>query len=142
MIVLTIFPLLIISVIIYNVMVFTNPVLDAGAQGIEALNIEMARIHMPSNAVWVISYGDLFLVFSLILLFIEFLRSTNSGRIAIVNHSLSMLVFLICLLEFLLISEFATSIFFFLCVMTFLDVMGGFIITLATARRDVVVDRG
>ena len=139
--ILGVFPLLIISVIIYNVIVFSNHILEIGTEGIATLNAEFIRLNMPSGVVWIISYGDLFMAFSLALLFIEFLRSTNTGKIAVINHSFSMLVFIVCLLEFLLIPEFATSIFFFLCVMTFLDVMGGFVITLATARRDIVVGK-
>jgi len=39
---------------------------------------------------------------SLVVLFIELVKSTASRRMAIVNHSLSMLLFVVCLLELLL----------------------------------------
>ena len=70
-------------------------------------------------------------------LFIELLKSTTSRRTAIVNHALSMLLFVACLVEFLLAPAFATSTFFLLTVMVLLDVLAGFIVTIVSARRDV-----
>jgi hypothetical protein len=70
-------------------------------------------------------------------LFVELLKSTTSRKIAIINHSLSMVLFIACLVEFLLFPAFGTSIFFLLTVMVLLDVLAGFIVTIVSARRDV-----
>jgi hypothetical protein len=72
-----------------------------------------------------------------VVLFVELLKSTTSRRIAIVNHALSMVLFIICLVEFLLAPACATSVFFLLSVMVLLDVLAGFIVTIVAARRDV-----
>ncbi|MEC8456342.1 MAG: hypothetical protein VXZ43_05480, partial [Pseudomonadota bacterium] len=72
----------------------------------------------------------------LILLFFELVKSTSSQRVAIVNHALSMVLFIIVLVEFLLIRGFATSTFFLIVVMILLDVLAGFIVTIIASRKD------
>ena len=68
----------------------------------------------------------------------------NSGarKIAIINHSLSMILFIVCLVEFLLFRGFATSVFFLITVMVLLDVLAGFIVTIISARRDIDLGGG
>ena len=92
---------------------------------------------MPCQAQWPVSLGDLLLAASLVVLFIELLKSTTSRSAAIINHSLSMVLFIGCLVEFLLLPAFATSTFFLLTLMVLLDVLAGFIVTIVAARRDV-----
>ena len=48
-----------------------------------------------------------------------------------------MATFLICLLLFLLVGVFGTSVFFLLTLMTLIDVVAGFSITAIAARRDL-----
>jgi len=43
---------------------------------------------------------------------------------------------IVSLIEFLLFKSFATSVFFFLMMMTLLDVLAGFMVTIVSARRD------
>jgi hypothetical protein len=74
---------------------------------------------------------------SLVILFIELLKSTTSRKIAIINHSLSMVLFIVCLVEFLLFPAFATSAFFLVTSMVLLDVLAGFIVTIVSSRRDI-----
>ena len=50
-----------------------------------------------------------------------------------------MLVFIICLVEFLLLANFQTSVFFILTVMCLLDVLAGVVVTIVSARRDFSV---
>jgi hypothetical protein len=129
-------PLLAIPVIIYNLIAFTQD--PAGAQG--ALTNPLFSIHMPTQASWAISLGDLLLGASLVVLFVELLKSTTSGKTAIINHSLSMILFVVCLIEFLLLPAFATSTFFLITLMVVLDVLAGFIVTIVSARRDIDFD--
>ena len=44
------------------------------------------------------------------------------------------------LVEFLLVQQAATSTFFLLLVISFVDVIGGFIVTLRTAQRDITIE--
>ena len=131
------FPLLALPVLVYNLIVLTF----AGGFATNAAQYRLAEqlftIHMTSKADWVVSLGDLLLAVSLVVLFIELLKSTTSRNVAIVNHSLSLLLFILCLVEFLLFPAFATSTFFLITVMVVLDVLAGFIVTIVAARRDV-----
>lgn len=135
------FPLLALPVLIYNVMALTaaGGVHDPGVQAQAAA--VLFHVPMTSNTRWPVSFADLLVFVSLVILFIELLKSTTSRQIAIVNHSLSMVLFIGCLVEFLLFPAFATSGFFILTVMVLLDVLAGFIVTIASARRDIDIAR-
>ena len=134
-------PLLVIPVVLYNIVVLSG-LGDSGMAGglaaaDEALRQSLFSIPMASGASWNIGIGDLIVFFSLILLFFELLKSTSSQKVAIVNHALSMILFVVCLVEFLLIRGFATSTFFLITTMVMLDVLAGFIVTIIAARKDL-----
>lgn len=129
-------PLLAIPVIIYNLIAFTQD--SAAAQA--ALTNPLFSIRMPTQTSWAISLGDLLLAAALVVLFVELLKSTTSGKTAIINHSLSMILFIVCLVQFLLLPAFATSTFFLITLMVVLDVLAGFIVTIVSARRDIDFD--
>ena len=131
------FPLLALPVIVYNLIVLT---LSGGVGALDAqsrFGEQLFTISMASGAPWPVSLSDLMLAGSLVVLFIELLKSTTSRSIAIVNHALSLILFIVCLIEFLLLPAFATSTFFLLTVMVLLDVLAGFIVTIVAARRDI-----
>ncbi|MBU1345506.1 MAG: hypothetical protein KKA16_00980 [Alphaproteobacteria bacterium] len=130
-------PLLVIPVILYNIVVLTGIGGGGVAAADEALRQSMFSIPMTSGASWNVGIGDLILFLSLILLFFELLKSTSSQKVAIVNHALSMILFVICLVEFLLVRGFATSTFFLIVTMVMLDVLAGFIVTIISARKDL-----
>ena len=131
------FPLLALPVLLYNVVLLTMrgglSSMDAATQFAQPL----FTIHMTSGGAWPVSLGDLFLAAALVVLFIELLKSTNSRNIAIINHSLSMILFVACLVEFLLLKGFSTSVFFLITLMVLLDVLAGFIVTIVASRRDI-----
>ena len=130
-------PLLVVPVVIYNLVILLGGgAPDAVLGPASVLSEVLFRVPMTSGAVWTISVGDLILFLSLILLFVELLKSTSSQRVAIVNHALSMVLFVVCLVEFLLLPEFAGSVFFLILTMVLLDVLAGFIVTIIASRRD------
>lgn len=131
------FPLLALPVIVYNLLALT---MEGGLKSMTAqadLGRQMFSIHMASGSAWPVGLGDLILAGSLVVLFVELLKSTTSQRVAIINHTLSMVLFIICLIEFLLFPSFATSTFFLLMLMVLLDFLAGFIVTVVSARRDI-----
>lgn len=91
---------------------------------------------------WVLTKGDALLLLSIAVLFMEILKSTSTGTATIMNHALSMIVFIVCLMLFLLHPNFATSVFFILTVMALLDVLAGVVVTIVSARRDFGVSEG
>jgi len=130
-------PLLVVPVVIYNLVILLGgSAPDAALGPASVLSEVLFRVPMTSGAVWTISVGDLILFLSLILLFVELLKSTSSQRVAIVNHALSMVLFVVCLVEFLLLPGFAGSVFFLILTMVLLDVLAGFIVTIIASRRD------
>jgi hypothetical protein len=135
------FPLLLIVVVIYAVIAFAGDMIfGGGEEAFQMLNFVEGRflgIDMPSNIEWILSRGDVFLLVGLALLFMEVIASTRSDKRTIINHGLSMGVFVGALLAFVLNENFATSTFFFLMVLTLIDVVAGFIITIRVARRDI-----
>ena len=131
-------PLLVIPVVIYAIIIGFG-VLGSGqiAAAEQALRDPLFTVPMVSGSGWSVGTGDLILFLSLILLFFELLKSTSSQKVAIVNHALSMILFVVCLVEFLLIRGFATSTFFLIVTMVMLDVLAGFIVTIIAARKDL-----
>ncbi|MCC8991373.1 MAG: hypothetical protein LM514_02005 [Streptococcus sp.] len=81
--------------------------------------------------------GDLLVVISLFLLCVEIYRATSSSSAAILNHVLSLLVFIVALIELLVMPQMATMTFFLILLMTLIDVITGFTVTISSARRDL-----
>lgn len=141
-----IFPLLVIPVILYNLMALMvgsgAPPVDASGQAIATsqmaslLNERFVGLPMISGVEWELTKGDAIVLLAVIFLFLEILKSTSTGTATIVNHGISLLLFILCLVQFLLMPNFATSTFFILMSMTLLDVLAGVIVTIVSARRD------
>jgi Flp pilus assembly protein TadB len=96
-------------------------------------------VAMPSGGSWQISLGDMMLAFSLFVLFFEILKSTRTGGNSVADHALSMIVFVACLIVFLVWPPAATSLFFLIMLTTLVDVIAGFSVTIRSARRDYSV---
>ena len=131
------FPLLALPVLLYNLVLLTMRGGLSSTDAATQFGSPLFTIHMTSGGAWPVSLGDLLLAAALIVLFIELLKSTNSRNIAIINHSLSMILFVACLVEFLLLKGFSTSVFFLITLMVLLDVLAGFIVTIVASRRDI-----
>jgi hypothetical protein len=132
-------PLMIIPVVLYNIVALLSMVSgNDPTSAVNGINQIWFSIDMPTKAtVWNISIGDTILLAGLFCLFFELIKSTQSDQTAIINHSLSLIVFIACLIEFMLLHPFATSVFFLLSMMALMDVVAGFIVTIQSARRDV-----
>ncbi len=77
------FPLLAISLIVYAVLTLTGAIGSAAGPWYDMLFIELP---MVSGDQWKVSWGDLFLLASMGLLFVELLRSTKTGSESIMNQ--------------------------------------------------------
>lgn len=128
-------PLMIVPFVLYNLAMLGV----FGAGGIAALQNEVMSLSMLSGAIWTLSVGDVFILVALVVLFIEILKATRSGSGSLLNHMLSMLVFIAFLVEFLLVRNAATQNFFILMTVTFIDVVGGFAVSIRSAGRDVSI---
>ena len=126
------FPLLIIPFAIYNMIAFLLP----GIGWTE----KMLSIHMMLGADWTLTPGELLVGCSIIILFFEMLKATRLSTRTIIDHGLSTVIFIGMMVEFLLVKQAATGTFFLLLVISFVDVVGGFTITIGTAQRDVTIE--
>ncbi|MBP2562677.1 hypothetical protein J2857_005470 [Neorhizobium galegae] len=128
-------PLMIIPFILYNLSMLGI----LGGGGVASLGNVISSLQMLSGAVWTMTLGDVIIVVSLVFLFVEILKASRNGRGSLINHMLSMLVFIAYLVEFLLVRDAATQIFFILMTITFVDVIGGFAVAIRSAGRDVSI---
>jgi hypothetical protein len=129
------FPLMILPFILYNAAMIGA----MGAGGIAGLDHDIISLSMLSGAVWTMGLGDLFIIVALAVLFVEILKATRNGSGSLLNHMLSMLVFIAFLVEFLLVRDAATQIFFILMTIAFIDVVLGFAVSIRSAGRDVSI---
>ena len=100
------FPLLVIPFAIYNMIAFLTP----GVNWTDAVT----TVNLTSGAVWSVTAEDMLVGLAIMLLPLEVLKATKIGVRSIVDHVLSMVVFIAMLIEFLLIKQAGTSTFFLL----------------------------
>ena len=132
---LRLFPLLIIPIIIYNLFALGGGTI--AHHDVQALLTSTTSITMFSGDAWKISFGDFLLLLSLALLFVEVVKATHTTSTELINHGLSMLVFVVALIEFITLKGFATSTFFFIMLMTLFDVVAGYTISIVAAEHDL-----
>lgn len=122
-------PLTIIPFILYNLLMILGVDLGASLVG--------DGVTMMSGGVWKLTWGDLLLLVGIVVLFIEIVKATYTGTASMIDHGLSMIVFIAFLVEFLLVSQAATSVFFLLMMTAMIDVIAGFTIGIRVAKRDI-----
>lgn len=128
-------PLLIVPFALYN-LAMTGLF---GNGGVDVLESQVMSLTMLSGAVWTMNLGDLFILVALVLLFVEIVKATRLGSRAILDHMLSLVLFVVFLVEFLLVRSAATQIFFILMTISFIDVIAGFTVSIRTASRDLSI---
>ena len=134
-----IFPTLLVVLIVYNVLAVAHGF--AGNEAMQAFLQQHSTFHMFSGDAWDFSLGDVVLSIGFVCLFVEVLKATRTTRRALVNHGLSVLVFVVALIEFIVVKGFSTSVFFFVVVMTAFDVVAGYTISIVAAEHDLGVGR-
>src|SRR5262249_25147391 len=111
-------PLLIFPFAIYNIFVFLMPGF--------AWNTEIWHFRVMSGGEGGITAGDAMIAGSVLILLIEVLHTSPMSRRTIIDHLLSMILFVGMAVEFLMVKEVASTTFFLLLVISFVDVAGGF----------------
>lgn len=140
-------PWILVSVIVYNIIVFifgpeqADATLGAFDPSV-VFNEVLFQVPMISGALWSFTVGNMLIIFTLGLLFMEILKATRTDGNSLVDHGLSTMVFVICIIEFLTVKEAATSVFFIIMFISLIDVIAGFSVTIRAARRDLNVGAG
>lgn len=111
------FPLLLIPLAIYNIIVFLMPGVSLGDP--------LFRVMLVSGAQWPVTLGEILLAIGVLLLLLEVVRGARSGTKYLTDHLLSLVVFGAAVAEFLLWPKFASSTFFLLALMALADFIAG-----------------
>jgi len=135
------FPLMIIPLLIYNLFALGGGLIGHyDIQDLLTVNHPLA-IKMFSGDYWKFSLGDFFILASLMLLFLEVVKATRTTSREIVNHGLTMLIFVAALIEFITLKGFATSPFFLVMMMILFDVIAGYTVSIVAAEHDLGLGR-
>ena len=137
-------PLILFVFIFYNVVVL----IGGGNSGDSETGIALATDKLLRDVLfsfklgaetWNFSWGDLIILMLFFTLFAELLKATYTSSTSLLDHGLSMLVFVVCLIEFLMVPQAYTSVFFFIVIATLIDVVAGYTIGIRVARRDLAI---
>jgi hypothetical protein len=125
------FPLLIIPFVLYNMIAFLL--------GLD-LNTTVFTVSLLSGKSMPISAGDILVLIGVFLLYIEILKAARLSAKAIIDHMLSLALFVGMMAEFITVQRAATSTFLILLALSFVDVIGGLTIPNRTARRAIEIE--
>ena len=123
-------PVTIIPFLLYFIFVMSGIDLNGSLSGVDGWR-------MMSGGAWKLTWGDVILMVTMVTLFIEILKATYTSTASLVDHGLSMVLFIIALVCFLMVPQAATSVFFLLLVALVIDVIAGFTIGIRVAKRDI-----
>ncbi len=125
------FPLLIIPFALYNMIAFLLNM---------QFHDDVFTIPMLSGERMAVSTGDVLVLLGVLLLYVEIVKATRFSNKAIMDHVLSLVLFMVMAIEFITVRKAATSTFMIITALSFVDVIGGFSITIRTAQRDVNIE--
>ena len=125
------FPLLLVPFALYNMVAFLLNM---------ELSTRMFSIPLLSGARMEVNAGDILVLVAVLLLYVEILKATRMSSKAIMDHVLSMILFMGMFVEFIVVQKAATSTFLILLALSFVDVIGGFTVTIRAAQRQIEVE--
>ena len=123
------FPLLLIPLAIYNIIVFLMPDLS--------FTDPLVKLTLMSGAEWTVTLSDVLLALAILLLLAEVIKGARPGAKFLTDHLLSLIVFGAAAAEFVLWPKFGTSTYFLLTALSLVDFLSG--LALRTRRRAVAV---
>ena len=119
------FPLLLIPLAIYNIIVFLMPTVS--------FTDPLVKLMLMSGAEWTVTLSDVLLTLTIFLLLAEVIKGARPGAKYLTDHLLSLIVFGAAAAEFLLWPKFATSTYFLMTALSLVDFLSG--LALRTRRR-------
>ena len=121
-------PLLAFVVLAYNII---------AAISVAMLDSTLFSLGLLSGAAFTFQVKDALVLAGLVLLYAELSKATRTTNVSIADHTLSLGLLLICLVELIVVPFAGTATFFLIMVMTVIDVVAGFTITITGAKRDL-----
>lgn len=132
---LQIFPLLLLPVLLYTMIA-----LPAGANVAEAMASQAFAMPLASSALWIVTWGHVIIIFSVLVLFVEILKSTTPSSAQMIDNGLAVALFILALVLWLLVGPFGTTEFFIIMLMCLLDFLAGSVIMTRVSQRTVQYD--
>ena len=126
-------PLTLLPFLTYNFLAFTL----AGREAGQWFTTPRFDVPLPLGGVWSVSVGDLLLFMTLAVLFVELLKSTSTATVVMMDHMLATLIFIVCLVQFLVVYRCGNSVFFAIMIAALIDVVAGFSISMRVASRSI-----
>jgi hypothetical protein len=123
------FPLLLIPLAVYNIIVFLMP-------GVSFTD-PLLELTLMSGAEWSVTLSDILLALGILLLLLEIIKGARPGAKYLTDHLLSFVVFAAAAAEFVLWPKFGSSTYFLLTLLALVDFLSG--IALRARRRVAVV---
>jgi hypothetical protein len=111
------FPLLLIPLAIYNIIVFLMP-------GVSFAD-PLLKLMLVSGAEWTVTLSDMLVALGILLLLLEVIKGARPGAKYVTDHLLSLIVFGAAAAEFVLWPKFATSTYFLLAALALADFLSG-----------------
>lgn len=131
---LAVMPWIAVAMIVYDIAVFAFG--GPGVIGAQAvMQGQIVTVPLMSGARWALSVGDAIAMLTLICLFVELMKAARRRGSSIADQSLSTIVLIICVIQFMMIEKAATSVFLIITMAAFIDVISGFFIALRAPRR-------
>jgi hypothetical protein len=130
-------PLFLILLVVYNILEFSA----VGPEGASVLQTPLFRFPLMSGSTVTIDVSGLLIIIGLHAIYFEILKSVRSSVSTIISHTLSLIVFIVFLVEFLMVPQAGTPSFLILTFMSLLVVIAGFTVSISSARRDFMVER-
>jgi hypothetical protein len=121
------FPLLLIPLAIYNIVVFLMPGLS--------LAEPVVKLTLMSGTVWPVTLSDILLALGIVMLMFEVIKGARPGAKYLMDHLLALIVFGAAAAEFVLWPKFGTSTYFLLALLALADFLSGIALR---ARRGTV----
>ena len=125
------FPLLLIPLAIYNIIVLLMP-------GVSFAD-PLVRLTLVSGSEWSVTLSDLLLALGILMLLLEVFKGARPGAKYLTDHLLSLILFGAAAAEFVLWPKFGTSTYFLLVLLAMADFLAGIALR---ARRPVQVAQG
>ena len=129
---------LFISIPLFVYLLIAANVVMLGGSGL-AMNIIVTEFPLPSGASTVITVSDMLILTAVIFLYIETFKATRTSILSIVDHALSLLVFVFFLIEYLVVAAVGNTTFLIITIISLMDVVMGFTVTISTAKRDLTL---
>jgi hypothetical protein len=121
------FPLLLIPLAIYNIIVFLMP----GVSFVDPI----VKLTLVSGTEWPVTLSDMLLALGMLMLMFEVIKGARPGAKYLTDHLLSLIVFGAAAAEFVMWAKFGTSTYFLLATLALVDFLSGLALR---ARRGAV----